>query len=233
MKDLKKHRIQGFVAGLTASALLFGGVPSLAASLDAALNSMNITVNGQKKASKGDDFELPNGTRVPYSINYEGTIYLPVRNLSDTLGVPIDWDKASDTVIVGEAPKTGTALIFDEVLKATANESGLIPITVENLADLYQLNAADCLEEFTAEMSWINIRASEIFIAKVKPGKMEEVKKAILARQAALDNLWKHYLQDQYELVKNYKLVEKGDYIMFAVCENADKAVTAFEAHLS
>ena len=39
------------------------------------------------------------------------------------------------------------------------------------------------------------------------------------------------YLPEQLELVQNYKLVTNGNYILFAVSEYADEAVTAFNAY--
>ncbi|SHG94795.1 Copper amine oxidase N-terminal domain-containing protein [Thermosyntropha lipolytica DSM 11003] len=37
-------------------------------------------------------------------IVYEGRTYLPARPLAEALGVKIDWDKSTKTVIIGEAP---------------------------------------------------------------------------------------------------------------------------------
>lgn len=95
------------------------------------------------------------------------------------------------------------------------------------LSDLYGIDAAD-LDSYVAKVPMINVKATEFFIAKVKSGKMDAVKDGIAKRQADLDEQWSMYLPEQLELVRNYKLVESGDYVMFAVTEDADDIVKAF-----
>lgn len=96
------------------------------------------------------------------------------------------------------------------------------------LSDLYGIDAAD-LDSYAAKVPMINVKATEFFIAKVKSGKMDAVKAGIAKRQADLDEQWSMYLPDQLELVQNYKLAESGDYVLFAICEDADDVVKAFE----
>ncbi len=96
------------------------------------------------------------------------------------------------------------------------------------LSDLYSIDAAD-LDSYVAKVPMINVKATEFFIAKVKSGKMDAVKEGIAKRQADLDEQWSMYLPDQLELVQNYKLVDSGDYVMFAVTEYADDIVKSFE----
>ena len=96
------------------------------------------------------------------------------------------------------------------------------------LSDLYGIDAGD-LDSYVAKVPMINVKATEFFIAKVKDGKMDTVKEGIAKRQADLDEQWSMYLPDQLELVQNYKLVDSGDYVMFAVTEYADDIVKAFE----
>lgn len=96
------------------------------------------------------------------------------------------------------------------------------------LSDLYGIDAGD-LDSYVAKVPMINVKATEFFIAKVKDGKMDAVKEGIAKRQADLDEQWSMYLPDQLELVQNYKLVDSGDYVMFAVTEYADDIVKAFE----
>lgn len=95
------------------------------------------------------------------------------------------------------------------------------------LSDLYGIDAAD-LDSYVAKVPMINVKATEFFIAKVKSGKMDAVKDGVAKRQADLDEQWSMYLPDQLELVRNYKLAESGDYVMFAVTEDADDIVKAF-----
>ena len=95
------------------------------------------------------------------------------------------------------------------------------------LSDLYGIDAAD-LDSFVAKIPMMNVHATEFFIAKVKSGKMDAVKDGIAKRQADLEEQWSSYLPEQLELVRNYKLAESGDYVLFAIYEDADDIVKAF-----
>ena len=106
----------------------------------------------------------------------------------------------------------------------------LMELDDTTLKDIYGIDPAD-LESYTARIPFMNVQATEFFIAKVKEGQLDAVKEAISKRQAALDEQWSQYLPDQLELVKNYKLVTNGDYIMFAVTEYADEVVEEFNTY--
>ena len=95
---------------------------------------------------------------------------------------------------------------------------------------MYGINASD-LEEYVCMMPLMGVHSTEFFIAKVKDGKMDTVKAGIAKRQADLDAQWSQYLPEQYELVKNYKLVTNGNYVLFAISEYAGDAVTIFNSY--
>lgn len=97
----------------------------------------------------------------------------------------------------------------------------------ETLQFLYGIDPAD-LESYVARTPFMNVHATEFFIAKVKEGQMDSVKEAIENRQAALDEQWSQYLPAQYELVQNYKLETVGNYVLFCVCAQADEVVQLF-----
>ena len=86
----------------------------------------------------------------------------------------------------------------------------------------------DRKKEFCPEIS---VQATEFFIAEVKEGKMDAVKAAVEKRQADLVQQWSQYLPEQLELVENYQLVTSGNYILFAISEYADQAVSAFNSY--
>ena len=50
--------------------------------------------------------------QVVYPISYQGTTYLPVRAVSNMLGLPVDWDSETNTVILGKPISPGKSL-FD------------------------------------------------------------------------------------------------------------------------
>ena len=47
---------------------------------------------------------------VIYPISYQGSTYVPMRAISNILGVPVEWDGATQTVLLG-APVEGVDLI--------------------------------------------------------------------------------------------------------------------------
>ena len=101
----------------------------------------------------------------------------------------------------------------------------LVDMDAALLSDLYGIEAG-ALEEFVAKMPAMSSSVSEFLIAKCAPGKVEAVKQACLDRQAALaaDDRYPESVQ----LVKDYKLVTSGDYLLFAIDEHASAMVNAF-----
>lgn len=95
---------------------------------------------------------------------------------------------------------------------------------------MYGINASD-LVSYQCHIPLMGVHATEFFIAEVKDGKMDTVKAGVEKRLADLDTQWSQYLPEQYELVQNYKLVTSGNYILFAVSEYADEAVSAFNTY--
>ena len=101
----------------------------------------------------------------------------------------------------------------------------LVDMDAALLSDLYGIESG-ALEEFVAKMPAMSSSVSEFLIAKCAPGKMETVKQACLDRQAALaaDDRYPESVQ----LVKDYKLITSGDYLLFAIDEHASAIVNAF-----
>lgn len=100
---MKKFLI-GFLAAsalfvLTGAALVMSGTVEF--------STVNVEVNGQRVGSVGETYTLGNGEQAPYSISYKdakggATTYLPVRKISELLGVDIQWDGANNAVQVIE-----------------------------------------------------------------------------------------------------------------------------------
>lgn len=76
---------------------------------------ITIKYNGEEQMLKD-----AGGNRV-YPITYNGTTYLPVRAVSNMLGINVDWDGATQTVNLGEK-KDGTDLL--DTFKAYYLDSG-------------------------------------------------------------------------------------------------------------
>lgn len=103
-------RIQGFVLGVLATVLVVSlTTTALAAGGYISFNRVNIRHNGTQIGAAGEDYVLDNGCVAPYSLSYTdekggNTTYLPVRKVSELLGVDIGWDGATKTVTIGEEP---------------------------------------------------------------------------------------------------------------------------------
>ncbi len=94
------------------------------------------------------------------------------------------------------------------------------------LKELYGIDAAD-LDEYVMKTTNDSNAADEYFIAKVKSGKMSAVEAAINGRKDALTTKWKDN-QDISSYVSSGQVVKNGDYIMYAVSKDANKAADEF-----
>ena len=117
-----KKRFPSFLAGAaTALALTALATSALAASGQVSFNFAGVALDGEMKITAGSDITAPNGQRVPGSILYTDetggkTNYLPIRTISELLGVEVGYDSATRTVLLGEqtvpsaaaAAETGT-----------------------------------------------------------------------------------------------------------------------------
>ena len=77
-------------------------------------NFANIALDGTQKITAGQDITAANGQKVPGSILYTDaaggkTNYLPIRTISDLLGVEIGYDSATKTVLLGKQPTQSAA----------------------------------------------------------------------------------------------------------------------------
>ncbi len=108
---MKEHKrigtfFGGFVTALALSACL---TTALAASGKVSYNFANVALDGTRKITAGQDITAANGQKVPGSILYTDeaggkTNYLPIRTISELLGVEIGYDSASRTVPLGKQP---------------------------------------------------------------------------------------------------------------------------------
>lgn len=132
--------------------------------------------------------------------------------------------------VVADVP---TADVLADIKEALGEDMPMMgEVDAATLETLYGIKASD-VAEFSGMMAMINVRADEIVVFKAKDGKTDDIKAAIEKRKADLDALWSQYLPDVYEQVKNAQIVEKGDYVLFVVLPDAQKAVDAFNTALT
>lgn len=105
-----KKRIASFAGGFFAAlALSLCLTTALAAAGQVSYNFANVSMDGTQKITAGQDITAANGQKIPGSILYTDeaggkTNYLPIRTISELLGVGIGYDSASKTVLLGKQP---------------------------------------------------------------------------------------------------------------------------------
>lgn len=91
--------------------------------------------------------------------------------------------------------------------------------------------ATDHLSSYVVSKPMMKVHATEIAVFEVVDEKgREAVKQGIEKRVKALTEQWQTYLPEQYELVKNYKVVDKDNFVLFVISEEADAIISKFNA---
>lgn len=97
-------RLQGFICGFLAAIVLLASLPAMAESIQATFNVMNIKINGESAVKAGENFTLANGNKVPYTIVYNGTTYLPLRETVRLVGKELVFDGSTSTADIVNKP---------------------------------------------------------------------------------------------------------------------------------
>ena len=104
----KTRHFASFLGGaVTALALAACLTTALAAAGKVSYNFANVSLDGTKKITAGQDITAANGQKIPGTILYTDaaggkTNYLPIRTVSELLGVEIGYDSASKTILLGK-----------------------------------------------------------------------------------------------------------------------------------
>ena len=105
MKNIKNF--SSFLGGVLTVLLVAGCLnTALAASGKVSYNFSNVALGGETKITAGQDITAANGQKVPGTILFTDaaggkTNYLPIRAVSELLGVEIGYDSATKTVLLG------------------------------------------------------------------------------------------------------------------------------------
>lgn len=108
----KSGKISTFLSGMLAMAMVMALTgAALAKSGAVTFNQAGITLFGEVKVQKGQDFQAPNGQSVPSVITYEDeaggkTNYLSVRQLSELLDADIAWNSETGNVDIAPHGKS-------------------------------------------------------------------------------------------------------------------------------
>ena len=126
-------------------------------------------------------------------------------------------------------PAEVVASISRDFLEANKDQlPAFMELDAEMLQGMYGIEP-EWVTAFVCQMPMMNVHATEIFVAHVADGQMDNVKKAIEDRKASLDATWSMYLPEQYELVQKSETIVKDNYILFAVTEHMDSIKGIFE----
>lgn len=147
--------------------------------------------------------------------------------LTIVLSVVLSACSSSNNEAVVETNLTPKEMV-DEML-AKVEQPSLMEVEADMVAQLYHL-APSLLEDYSIRMPMMNVKSNEIAILKVKDAKdISTVETAVKERATDIQKQFEQYLPDQYENAQNYKLVTKGNYILFVISESADQLVTEFD----
>lgn len=139
---MKKRKLSAFWSGCLATAVTLAlGTTVLAASGQVTFNFANVAVDGKTTIAAGTTITAANGQQVPSSILYTDaaggkTNYLPIRTISELLGVEIGYDSATKTVLLGEqsAENTSGEVYWQRSVDGTSfdytSERPLTPYTI-------------------------------------------------------------------------------------------------------
>ena len=127
------------------------------------------------------------------------------------------------------APALTAAQIYSKV---SAAATGTYMIDTSYVLDAFypDLSEAD-FEDFVLYMPDASGKIEEILIGKVAPGRMDAVKAACQSRLQEIKADATQYAETG-DYVDSYRLVVKGDWILFLVAENAAAGETAFNDYL-
>lgn len=185
--------------------------------------------------------DLPEESVTPSPIPSEGTpAPLDSTDAPGALGPDSDAPSAEPTPsaigdptappseVPSEAP--AASVTAAEVYTAVARAAG---VSYDNSTDyidaFYTTLSTGDMDDYVLYQPSMSTQIEEIFLAKVKSGKMDTVKAACRDRQAALAEQAAFYATTG-TYVDSYQLVSEGDWVLFCVCEKSSDAVSAFRS---
>lgn len=160
---MKEHKhISTFLGGFaTALALAACLTTALAASGKVSYNFANVALDGTQKITAGQDITAANGQKVPGTILFTDaaggkTNYLPIRAVSELLGVEVGYDSATRTVLLGNQPANQTASDYEQQRKAQLEEAKKIAYQdLEGASEEMQAKILEARKLIINSTSWV------------------------------------------------------------------------------
>ena len=111
-----------------------------------------------------------------------------------------------------------TALSSEIKDSTSFDRTKLQEITIEDLETEFGIQK-DWIKQVIGEKPYVNVTSSMYVIIEVTEGNVENVVNALKAYGDSYDEMWKDYLTEEYELVKNRQIGSKGNYVYLIVCD--------------
>ncbi|MBP2000755.1 soluble cytochrome b562 [Paenibacillus shirakamiensis] len=125
-------------------------------------------------------------------------------------------------------PGLTTTQMADQMLKKV-EQPQLMEVEPDLIKSQFHLDPA-LLDQSTIRMPLMNVKTNEIAILKVKDAKdLATVQASLKQRATDVQKQFEHYLPDQYENAKNYKIVTEGNYVFYVISDKADTLVGIFQ----
>lgn len=132
----------------------------------------------------------------------------------------------------GEAEVKPSQPIGD-IVAAVAEELVLpMPAEVDDtmLKEIFYIDPADTAS-YAGQFAQVNISSANVIIVEAKDSsKVETIQAALEKRQKDVMTSFEMYLEDQYNIAKDAKIITKGNYVALLMIENADRAEEIFNA---
>ena len=130
-------------------------------------------------------------------------------------------NKPDDTVPVNV---DFTALSSEIEESTNFDSSKMKQVTMEDLQDEFLINN-EWVKQVIGQRPYVNVTSSMYVIVEVTEGNVDNVVSAFEKYGESYDEMWKDYLAEEYELVKNRKIGAKGNYVYFIVSDYASDIV--------
>lgn len=121
--------------------------------------------------------------------------------------------------------------LLNEVKNAKAQIFGALMQVEDDLLTTQFGIEKDMVEEYLIKMPMMITNSHTYIIVKPTEGKKDVVKEKLDTYMTNLEEQWKTYLPDQYELVKNRLVKEYGDYLIYIVSSDNEAVFNEIKAN--
>ena len=208
MKHTMKDRIIGILLGILIGTMFVTSTAAISQTVQKTLlyNNLKITLDGEEVIPKD-----ANGVYVePFAI--DGTTYLPVRAISNALGLGVDWDQKTSTVVLTSpkeetvpASPTGLVLYDANGVKITYKGIETDMFGDINIKLLIENNTAKTIIVYNRDTSVNGFMIDGFLSSEITAGK----------KANASLSLWKSYLDENeiesVEILETAFVVEDND----------------------